>query len=56
VRSKVTKIVERFIQQGVLDTKTTIEWCIGVLEKHDKFSVDYTQCQLVLDLMTIQKD
>ena len=56
VRSKVTKIVERFIQQGVLDTKTTIEWCIGVLEKHDKYSLDYTQCQLVLDLMRIQKD
>lgn len=53
VRSKVTKIVERFIQQGVLDTLTTIEWCISTLEKHDKFSVDYAHCQLVLDLMTI---
>ena len=56
MRSKVTKVVERFIQQGVLDTKTTIEWCIGVLEKHEKFSVDYAQCQLVLDLIKIQRD
>jgi len=35
VRSKVTKIVERFIHHGVFDTKTTIDWCISVLEKHE---------------------
>lgn len=34
---------------------TTITWCIETLEKHDKFSLDYAHCQLILDLICVQK-
>lgn len=34
----------------------TINWCIETLEKHDNLSLDFAHCQLILDLMMIQKD
>jgi hypothetical protein len=32
---------------------TTINWCIDALAKYDKFSLDFAQSQLILDLMLI---